>query len=84
MTSKKQIIANRKNAQKSTGPKTVQGKAIVARNAQKHGLLSRHLLLPNESALQLEEFRTRLISQLAPVGELESLMTDRIVAAAWG
>ena len=32
MTSQKQIIANRKNARKSTGPKTPQGKATVARN----------------------------------------------------
>ena len=32
---------------------------------------------------QLDKFRTRLTSQLAPVGELELLMTERIIAAAW-
>ena len=34
----KQIIANRGNADKSTGPVTPSGKAIASRNALKHGL----------------------------------------------
>jgi hypothetical protein len=36
MTTQAQIKANRLNAQKSTGPKTAEGKAIVAQNAAKH------------------------------------------------
>ncbi|MBW8000605.1 MAG: hypothetical protein FVQ80_01110 [Planctomycetes bacterium] len=38
MATKNQLIANRQNAQNSTGPKTPQGKAIVSLNAVKHGL----------------------------------------------
>jgi hypothetical protein len=38
MTSLKQITANRKNATKSTGPVTAQGKASASRNARRHGL----------------------------------------------
>jgi hypothetical protein len=38
MTSPAKIRANRRNARKSTGPRTVAGKAIVARNARRHGL----------------------------------------------
>lgn len=38
MTSHKQIIANRGNALKSTGPPTGEGKAIVCQNAIKHGI----------------------------------------------
>ena len=34
----KQIEANRKNAQLSTGPKTAEGKSISAANAITHGL----------------------------------------------
>lgn len=41
MTSAKQIQANRRNARKSSGPKTDAGKAIAARNALQHGVLAR-------------------------------------------
>jgi len=37
--------ANRDNAQKSTGPKTVQGKSYSSRNAMKHGLFSKELVI---------------------------------------
>ena len=38
MSSAKQIEANRKNAQKSTGPRTAAGKARASRNSRKHSL----------------------------------------------
>ena len=38
MTSERQIAANRRNAQRSTGPRSRAGKARVSRNALKHGL----------------------------------------------
>ncbi len=44
MTSDKQAQANRRNALKSTGPKTPEGKAAVRHNATKHGLLSQEVL----------------------------------------
>jgi chaperone required for assembly of F1-ATPase len=40
--SKKQLMANRKNAQKSTGPKTPLGKLRSSGNAHKHGLYSKN------------------------------------------
>jgi len=48
MTSNRKAEANRRNARKSTGPKTPEGKAAVRLNALKHGLLSREVLLPGE------------------------------------
>ncbi len=41
----KRTAANRRNAQKSTGPKTLQGKARSKRNALTHGLLSKEIFL---------------------------------------
>ena len=38
MASKRQILANRRNAQKSTGPTTVSGKKRSSKNAYNHGL----------------------------------------------
>lgn len=83
MTSLKQTQANRKNAQKSTGPKTVEGKAVVSLNAVKHGLLSRKILLSDEKKAELDEFGRRIRSQLQPVGEMENYLVDRIISAAW-
>jgi hypothetical protein len=83
MTSTKQISANQKNALKSTGPRTEEGKSTIALNAMKHGLHSKEVLLPDEDKKTLVEFGTRLRSQLQPIGELESLLVDRLVASAW-
>jgi hypothetical protein len=83
MTTAQQQAANRRNAAKSTGPKTPEGKAVVALNAMKHGLLSRHVLLPDEDEAALVELGKRLRAHLQPVGELEVLLVDRIVTAAW-
>ena len=83
MTTTRQAEANRLNALKSTGPRTPAGKAVVAHNATKHGLLSRESLVKGESEADLVDFGKRLRAQLAPVGELELLLVDRIVSTAW-
>ncbi len=83
MTSDKQVRANRQNALKSTGPKTPEGKAIVSRNALTHGLLSQEVLLPGEDEAPLKELSKHLRAELQPVGELENLLVDRIIAAYW-
>jgi hypothetical protein len=45
MASVAQIQANRSNAQKSTGPRTPQGKATASQNAVKHGLLAEQVVI---------------------------------------
>jgi hypothetical protein len=83
VTSDKQIRANRRNALMSTGPKTPQGKAAARQNALRHGLLSAEMLLPGEDQAALKELSERLRDELRPVGELEGLLVERIIAAAW-
>src|SRR5215210_7482271 len=83
MTSDKKTQANRKNALKSTGPRTPEGKAAVRLNALKHGLLSQEILLPGEDEEALMELYERLREDLQPVGEFENLLVVRIVIAHW-
>src|SRR5215204_6878304 len=83
MTSDKQVQANQQNALKSTGPKTPKGKAAIRRNALKHGLLSQDVLLPGEDEAALKELGERLREELQPVGELEGLLVDRVIASTW-
>ena len=73
MTSDKKAEANRRNALKSTGPKTSEGKEAIRYNAMRHGLLSKDILLPGEDEATLMELGEHLRNQLQPVGELENL-----------
>ena len=75
--------ANAQNAQASTGPRTTKGKARSARNALKHGLTAGEVLLPTEEAGAFNAFSEGLRASLAPVGELESMLAERIVVSAW-
>ena len=83
MTSDKQAKANRRNALKSTGPKTPEGKDAVRHNTLRHGLLSRDVLLPGEDEDALMELGERLRDELQPVGALESLLVNRIISSTW-
>lgn len=75
--------ANRRNAQRSTGPKTTAGKAIAAGNARRHGLLSRELILPGESHEDYELLLEELQRDWQPSGVTENLLLERIAIALW-
>ena len=83
MASERQIQANKLNAQRSTGPRTLQGKARVASNALKHGLNGKRIVLPNEDPEEFDDLRNALREELAPQGALEEMLVDEIVADAW-
>ena len=83
MTSEKQIEANRRNAQKSTGPKTEQGKSTVAQNAIKHGLRSNRVLITSDNPAEFAKHHKALFKELAPVGPMEIFLTKRIIALTW-
>jgi hypothetical protein len=84
MTSQKQIEANRRNAQKSTGPRTDAGKAVTRYNSITHGFRAKGLdLLPNEDP---EEYRARLDSFMAehqPTTEVEHRLVNQAVTLSW-
>lgn len=83
MATEKQIAANQRNARLSTGPRTLQGKARVARNPWKHGLTAQQIVLPNEKSDDLEAFADQWWADLSPVGAREEFLVERIVICAW-
>jgi hypothetical protein len=83
MATRAQIAANRRNAQKSTGPKTPQGKAVVAQNAVKHGFTANSPLLPGEDPDVFEAFKDHLTKELNPKGPTEKMLAERIIDLSW-
>jgi len=65
--SRKQRAANRRNAKKSTGPRTPAGRQRVSRNAVKHGLAGGFALLPTEDPAAYEASCQEIIDEIAPL-----------------
>ncbi len=83
MATEAQVQANRKNAQKSTGPRTAEGKAAVAQNAVKHGFSGRLDVIRGEEQAEFDLFRGQMLGELAPDGMMETMLVERIVSLSW-
>ena len=83
MASEAQIAANRLNAQKSTGPRTPEGKAMMRRNPLRHGLSAATVVLFYESEAEFEQFRQDLASDFDPVGAEECALVEQIATLRW-
>jgi hypothetical protein len=85
--SPKKIESNRRNALKSTGPRTVNGKKRVSRNAKRHGFFSKWLLIHeqngNESQQEYDNFCAGVQKHYDPVGWLEELWAEKIAVWSW-
>lgn len=83
MPSTRQIEANRRNARKSTGPKTEKGKNIAKFNALQHGLTAEEIVIPGEDKQAFRDFRAHLVMELNPKGVLEAQLVERVAVAFW-
>jgi len=83
MSTDAQINANRENAQKSTGPVTAEGKAVVSQNALKHGLFAVQDVLTTENQAEFDLLREQMLAQLAPGGAVESMLAHRAISLSW-
>ncbi len=90
MTSEKQKSANRRNAKKSTGPKTKRGKKNSRRNAIKHGILSdyagglaKNSSAPSSEEMLFNELLKRLRQELNPKSQIETLIVERLAITIW-
>ena len=76
-------LANRRNAQKSTGPKTEAGKAASSQNRLAHGLCSEELLIGGETTADFEALLDSVRMAYNPVNHEEAMLTDQLVQALW-
>ncbi len=83
MASEAQIHANRRNARKSTGPRTEEGKAVAARNAVTHGFWARQDVISGEEQADFDRLREEMLRELAPAGPVETPLAERVVSLMW-
>jgi hypothetical protein len=85
MATAAQIEANRRNARKSTGPRTAEGKARSRLNALKHGMKSRTVepVLPHEDPAELDRRIREWIDDLQPRGPVERELVSRAARLSW-
>jgi hypothetical protein len=84
MISERQQDANRRNAAKSHGPITPEGRAAVRHNALKHGFTAAEIVLPTvEEQIDFEQFRAAFEAEHQPVGPTEEVLVEDIVVSRW-
>jgi hypothetical protein len=83
MSSRSQIEANRRNAQKSTGPTSVTGKARSSMNALKTGIHAKSLVLPSEDPAELEELIEDCYGSFHPTTPEARCFLDDFIFCEW-
>jgi hypothetical protein len=83
MESPAQLQANRLNALKSTGPSSVEGKAVTRFNALKTGVESKSILLPGEDPQALAALTEHYYKEFAPEGPEQLALSDTVIRADW-
>jgi len=83
MATQKQIEANRRNAQKSTGPRTPEGKTAVRLNALRHGMRARTVVLPGEDRQEFNSLCDVLEAEWQPRTATELFYLEQMAVSQW-
>jgi hypothetical protein len=83
VTSLRQIASNQKNALKSTGPKTEDGKRRSSRNALRHGLTAETVVEPIEDADDYRAFQASLTAEYDAETVIERELVLRLASLLW-
>jgi hypothetical protein len=83
MATQKQILANRANALRSTGPITPEGKKIASQNSTRHGMLTQTVVLEGESKDRFEEVLNGYIALIKPRSDAETALVETMTIARW-
>src|SRR5439155_6113208 len=78
-----QISANRRNSQKSTGPRSVPGKAVSSMNALKSGIDAESQIIRGEDPEALQFLTASYYQSLQPTRPEEAVFVDAIISADW-
>ena len=81
--SPQRIQAARANGAKSRGPKTAEGKLTTSRNAIRHGLTARTVVLQNESEDQYLADLRDYLDYFRPEGKPETDLVHQLAASKW-
>jgi hypothetical protein len=81
--SEAKLTANRANAQLSTGPRSIQGKAVSSMNAVKTGLTGRTVLLPSDDAEAYRQHLEAYETEFKPVGLRERELVQSLADIQW-
>jgi hypothetical protein len=82
-TSQRQTEANRRNARKSTGPRTAEGKERSRHNAVTHGLTAESTILPGEDINAFLARRKEIVDGTQPRNEVEAILLEQIARCEW-
>jgi hypothetical protein len=83
MATAAKALANRTNAQASTGPRSPEGKGSVRFNAVAHGLTSKTVVLPHESAEEYRQILNGFIDSYKPANDRETLLVEQVAQSFW-
>ena len=83
MATEAQILANRRNALHSTGPRSAEGKAASRFNALKTGIQAKSLVIPGEDPVELEELAAGYHREFQPATPLERFLVDSLIQDEW-
>jgi len=83
MATRKQIEANRRNALRSTGPRTFKGKAASSMNALRHGLRARTIVLPGEKRNEFHQLCEYLAAEWLPQSQQEQACVRQMAISQW-
>ena len=86
-TSQKKVEANQRNAQLSTGPKTVEGKRTSSCNAAKRGLLAKDVVINTggnkEDQAEFDTLLAKMRNAYTPVDIAEDLLVQEMATSYW-
>ena len=83
MSTPKQIAANRRNAKKSTGPKSEEGKSRARQNAFRHGLTAETVVTVFEDAEEYARFEETVMADFDPQTAVEAQLVLRVASLLW-